>query len=398
MVAKFQGAGVINHRKYTGPVVNFAFVVLPVLPAAILTVCFAVPAAVAQDVASSIEVAEVQAAEMVEAFVAAGGSPGVAVSVGHNGAIIWNSGFGFADLEQRVPVSPEDTKFRVGSIAKPLTALAVAQLRELGALDLDAPVQTYVPSFPEKRGTVTTRLLAGHLAGIRHYRGDEFLSQQHYDTVVDGLAIFAADTLLFEPGSDYSYSTYGWNLISAVVEGASRRSFLEYTADHVFEPLGLDDTVADQVGDIIPGRSRFYEVDPYVDGSFRNSPPVDNSNKWAGGGFLSTSDDLVRFGFAHLEPVTISSETVAMLWESQQTTSGEKTDYGIGWGSGVDEDGRRYAAHTGGSVGGTTWFRVYPDQQLVVAVIGNVSSADWEELPARVADLFLDAVSGSGDE
>lgn len=380
----------IRNPKYAGTVANSALGLA--LFAVTTSMCAGVAprTASAQDVAESVEIAREQAGELIEQFVAKGGSPGVAVSVGHRGEIVWHGGFGFADLEQRVPVSPTDTKFRVGSLAKPITALAVAQLYEAGVLDLDAPIQKYVPSFPEKRATITTRMVAGHTAGIRHYRGAEFLSRRHYDSVTDALEIFAADTLLFQPGSAYSYSTYGWNLISAVVEGAARRDFLEYMEGQVFEPLGLDDTVADQVAEIIPNRSRYYEVDPYIDCAFRNSPFVDNSNKWAGGGFLSTADDLVRFGFEHLEPTTISSETVALLWESQETTDGEKTNYGIGWGSGVDDAGRRFVGHTGGSVGGTTWFRIYPDQQLVVAVIGNVSSADWEGLPGQIAELFLD--------
>jgi len=351
-----------------------------------------VAAEIAADVRASLDVAGEEASALVADFVAGGRSAGVAVSVGYRGEIIWNGGFGFADLEQQVPISPEDTKFRVGSVAKPMTALAVALLYEAGVLDLDAPIQEYVPAFPEKRAAITTRMVAGHTAGIRHYRGDEFLSAVHYDSVADALSIFAADTLLFEPGSDYSYSSYGWNLISAVVEGASRRGFLEYMNEQVFEPLGLDDTVADQVTDIVPCRSRYYEVDRESATGFVNSPFVDNSYKWAGGGFLSTSDDLVRFGFAHLEPKTISAETVALLWESQRTTDGEKTNYGIGWSSGVDDAGRRFVGHNGGSVGGTTWFRIYPDEQLVVAVIANVSSADWDGLPANVANLYLTAV------
>src|SRR5690606_39705998 len=128
-----------------------------------------VTAEIAADVRASLDVAGEEASALVADFVAGGRSAGVAVSVGYRGEIIWNGGFGFADLEQRVPVSPEDTKFRVGSVAKPMTALAVAQLYEAGVLDIDAPIQEYVPAFPEKRATITTRMVAGHTAGIRHY-------------------------------------------------------------------------------------------------------------------------------------------------------------------------------------------------------------------------------------
>src|SRR5438445_10193376 len=90
-----------------------------------------------------------------------------------------------------------------------MTAAAVALLYEQGKLDLDAPVQRYVPSFPDKGVPITTRQLAGHLAGIRHYRGDEFLLNRRFTSVLEGLTIFQGDSLLFPPGTKFSYSTYG---------------------------------------------------------------------------------------------------------------------------------------------------------------------------------------------
>ena len=127
------------------------------------------------------------------------------------------------------PVTPQ-TRFRVGSVAKPMTAVAVAQLVDAGRLDVDAPIQTYAPDFPTKRWPLTTRQVGAHLGGIRHYRGNEFMSNVRYPTVADGLTIFAADSLLHEPGTAYAYSSYGYNLISAVVEGASGEDFLGYMA------------------------------------------------------------------------------------------------------------------------------------------------------------------------
>lgn len=156
--------------------------------------------------------------------------PGVSVAVGANDLIVWAEGFGWADLEQQVPVT-QITRFRIGSVSKPLTAAAAGLLYEQGALDLDAPIQTYVPSFPGKEWPITTRQLMGHTAGIRHYRNDtEGYSAAHFETVTDALSMFANDPLLFEPGSRYSYSSFGFNLLSAVLEGASQRSFLDLCA------------------------------------------------------------------------------------------------------------------------------------------------------------------------
>ena len=307
---------------------------------------------------------------MLEAMRSERGVPGLSAAVGVDGRIVFAEGFGWADVENRVPATSA-TKFRVGSVSKPLTAAAMGLLVEQGRLDLDAPVQQYVPSFPEKPWPVTSRMVAGHLAGIRHYDGEEFLSTEHYDTVLESLEIFADDSLLFEPGARFRYSSYGWNLLSAVVEGASGEEFLPFIDREVFEPLGMLSTVADQVDSIIPHRTRFYEV--ANDGRVYNSPYVDNSYKWAGGGFLSTPSDLVRFGMAHLEGGFLRPETLEEFWTSQRTTAGEETENGVGWFLGTMPDGSPTVSHGGGSIGGVTYLLLLPEAGAVAALTANTS-------------------------
>src|SRR5437867_2889031 len=206
--------------------------------------------------------------------------PGGQVAVAVNGKLVWSEGFGYADAERKKPVTRE-TQFRIASVSKPLTATAVALLYEQGKLDLDAPVQRYVPSFPDKGYPITTRQLAGHHAGIRHYKDREFFLNRRFATVLDGLTIFQDDSLLFPPGTKFSYSSYGWNVISAVVEGAAGQDFLTYMSRNVLRPLGLTHTAPDRVDSLIPNRTRFYERG--ADSGFVPAPPVDNSYKWAGG-------------------------------------------------------------------------------------------------------------------
>ena len=310
--------------------------------------------------------------------------PGLSIAVAVGGKIVWTEGFGWADLENRVPVWPA-TKFRTASISKSLTAGAIGKLLEEGQLDLDAPVQRYVPSFPEKRWTVTTRLLGGHVGGIRHYRGNEFNNKTHYENVVDGLEIFADDSLIHEPGTAYEYSTYGWNLISAVVQGAAGEPFLDYMRRVVFEPTGMNESVAEHVDSLIYHRSRAYLLSE--DGRMINAPYVDNSNKWSGGGFLSTASDLVRYGLAYLGGEFLRQETIDILWTSQHTQDGERTNYGIGWRENI-EDGRRVISHTGGAMGGTTVLVIYPVEGVVVAILTNVQGASQTRNARQVADMF----------
>ncbi len=312
--------------------------------------------------------------------------PGLSAAVGRGSEVLWSEGFGYSDLTHRVSVTPL-TRFRVGSVSKPMTAAALALLVEAGALDLDAPVQTYVPSFPEKVWPVTTRQLAGHIGGIRHYRGMENLSSVRYPDVLSGLEIFSDDPLINEPGTEFVYSSYGWNLISAVVEGAAGEPFLEYMEREVFDALGMENTIADYTQPVIPHRTRFYAKG--LGGQVVNAPYVDNSYKWAGGGFLSTPEDLLVFAAAHAAPGYLRGETLELLFASQTLSDGTETGYGIGWRSDTNDHGETIVSHTGGSVGGRTVMTLNRDTGLIVAIVANLSSAPMSNaLAGRVEELF----------
>jgi len=333
-----------------------------------------------------------QAIEIIEQLMLDTNASGVSVSIGLKNKIIWSEGFGYSDLEQRVIVTPSKSLFRIGSISKPITSIAIGLLYERGLLDINKPVQHYVPSFPiKKKGEITTRLLASHMAGVRHYnKREELLNVKKYSSVLDGLTIFQEDELLYEPGSRYYYSSYGWNLISAVIESASGHNFLDYMTRNVFTPLKLDQVIADQTEKLIPNRGRYYEI---VDNEIANAPFVDNSYKWASGGYLSTSEELVRFGMSFLSQPILKKETVDLLWQSQQSASGYRTGYGFGWKSGTI-NGRSWVGHDGNSIGGTAYFRIYPKEELVIVFLSNTSGLQMGVAPQKIAEIFMDCVSG----
>ncbi len=367
-----------------------------VVLAAVLAValaCLYAPIAQAQPAAAPAplhygEVVE-EARARVRADIAERGYPGIAIAVSVDGETVWSEGFGHADLEHRVPMS-RSVKFRVGSISKSLTAATVASLVEDGRLDLDAPVQQYVPSFPEKAHPITTRQLGGHLGGIRHYQGNENFIRDPYPTVLDGLSIFADDPLLHEPGTAFSYTSHGFNLISAVVEGAAKQPFLDYMREAVFRPLGMRATVADFVTPIIPGRTRYYVRDE--EGRVVNAPFVNNSYKWAGGGFLSTTEDVLRFANAHLDDGFLSKSSRELLFTEQRTRDGEGVGYGFGWFIRTRDDGRRLLSHSGGSVGGTSLMVMEPETRVVVVGLINLTGAN-NGVVREVLDLFIDAAA-----
>ncbi len=327
-----------------------------------------------------------EADRMLRQFASESGSPGLSVSVAQDGRLVWSRGFGYADIEQRVPVEPSTTKFRVGSVVKPMTALALVTLVERGSIDLDADVRRYVPTFPEKAHVFSVRQLAGHLAGIRHYAGDEAYGRKYYASVRESLDIFQSDPLIGVPGAQWKYSSYGYNLLSAVIEQAAGEPFLDTMAKTVFVPLGMTATVPDRLQDIVPHRGRYYLR---RDGHVYNEPEVDNSYKWASGGFLSTTDDLARFGLAHMDDNRVSPAMRRLLWTVQKTASGDATGYGIGWRIVQDAEGNNWIGHGGGSIGGTSQLWLLPEHGLVIAMASNLTELDYADILPRLSALFI---------
>jgi serine beta-lactamase-like protein LACTB, mitochondrial len=323
--------------------------------------------------------------------------PGISVAVSVGGILVWAEGFGFGDLEQGVRVS-RHTKFRLGSTSKPLTAVGVLLLHQRSQLDLDVSVQRYVPSFPDKGQVITTRQLLAHLSGIRHYNEKESKNenQQHYGSVSEALAKFKDDPLVAPPGSKFIYSSYGYTLLSAVVEGATGQKFLSFMHDQVFLPLGMEETVADENEKIIDHRARWYQINS--DGTYRNSPYVDLSYKWAGGGFLSSAEDLARFGSALLQPGFLREDVLLLMFTRQRTNASRQTNYGLGWfvrdkGERVTE---RVFEHDGGTTGGMSWLVIFPDQRVVIAWLMNTDDVVIQDTDLRgIAAPFLDREKNS---
>lgn len=327
--------------------------------------------------------------------------PGLAVAVACEGKIVWSEGFGYAEMETKRPVSPATTRFRIASVSKPLTAAGLMRLVERGELDLDAPVQRYVPDFPvKKEGAITTRLLAGHLGGIRHYRSSaEVFRNEPFGTVHAGLAIFKDDPLVAPPGEEFHYTTFGYSLIGAVMESAAGRDFLEVMEREVWSPLGMDHTRADRAGAVDADRTEFYKGSRL--GGFRPEVPVDCSYKYPGGGLLSTAEDLVKFGSALLAPGFLKRESLTQLFTPQQPRKPSRSSYGIGWGLAINRRGRTFYSHGGDGQGATTLLMILPKARVVIAVLCNLSRAplqcreDLQDL-AKCFDGLAAATAGAG--
>ena len=316
--------------------------------------------------------------------------PGMAISVSQNGKMIWSKGFGYADVASKKKVNPSTTQFRVASISKTLTALAMAKLVEEEKLDLNENINTYIPDFPKKKYDFTVRQVGGHIAGIRHYdytNNENELFNVKKMSIVEGLDIFKNDSLLFKPGSKYNYSTYGWNLLSVVVQNAANKDFIEYMNVAVFNPLKMKSTTIGLVDKEMPNRTAFYikENNKVILG-----PKVSNEYKAAGGGFISTTEDLILFGEEIINPTIVSKNTLAEFVKSQETDKGKKTNYGIGFGVKTVKSNTLRYSHSGGGIGATAFLLVYPEKKLVITILTNLSQVKIRDLVGELENIFIE--------
>lgn len=327
--------------------------------------------------------------------------PGLSVAIGINGEIVWAEGFGWADLDRRVKVTPSH-RFRIGTASTVLTSAAIGLLLEKNALNLDDEVQKYVPEFPRKQWPVTLRQLMGHTGGVRGDGGDEGpLFGQHCERPIEALPTFADRPLLFEPGTEYRFSRYDWIVLSAVVEAAAHEPFLSYMKEQIFEPLAMASTREESAAESIPDRATFYFPRYAADPRYGEDPirEIDLSCYAGASVFLSTPSDLVRFGMAMNGGKLLQPATIQLLQTSQRLKSGQETGYGLGWDlDAVTLAGQpaQTVGHDGDVLGGVvSSLMTFRERGIVVAVTSNISYADTASLALSVAQAFAEEGSGS---
>ncbi len=319
---------------------------------------------------------------------AARGIPGLSVTVAIDGKIIFSEGFGYADLEQRVPVWPT-TKFRIGSVSKPLTAAALVKLVEQGRLDLDAPIQKYVPSFPDKGATITPRMLAGHLGGIRHYKDNEFLNSKHYDNVVAGLAIFQDESSGLPTRDEIQLLQLWIQFAQRRNRESLRRGFSFLHARSRFHSVGTAlYSCRSALGTHRAARAVLHPLERQA----ARERPVHGQQLQVGRGRFC-----VQFGrsgaIRQCAPRTglLAKGIAGAAVHLAETRSGEETGYGMGWFILKSKTGKRIFDHSGGSTGASSELILYPDEHLVIAMVCNyeTNSNVWKfDEKQAIAEAF----------
>ncbi|MDR3717732.1 MAG: serine hydrolase [Bryobacteraceae bacterium] len=327
-------------------------------------------------------------ASLVERHVAARQSTAVSVAVYAGQLPIWTHAAGKADVENDVTATPK-SMFRLASISKPFTAVAVMRLVEMGKVNLDTPIHKYLPQFPKKRWPITLRQLLCHQSGVEWYRGNDMESTRHFPSVTSGLEMFAKDPLVFEPGTRTLYSSYAFNLAGAVIEAVTHRPYAEFVREEVLVPAGIESMRPDDVYAIIPHRASGYRI---RNGQLENCGLTDPSYKAPSGGWVATAEDVVRLARALMRGKILKEETREIMWTPQKLKNGAETGYGLGWVIG-DEHGIRVIEHSGGQPGSNTHLVFVPEKNLAVAVLTNLEDSGAKRLATDILMSLLGSSS-----
>ncbi|MGC2195009.1 MAG: serine hydrolase domain-containing protein [Terriglobales bacterium] len=328
---------------------------------------------------------------LIEKTIAQHRVPGASFALGLGGQVVWSEGFGYSDLENHVKALP-DTAYRTASIGKAMTATAALELVEQHKLELDVPIQTYCPRYPEKHWPVTARDLISHTSGIRHYEGPnadaEAFNTHHYEHVSDALDLIKADPLKQRPGEDMLYTTWGYVVLGCVLEGASHEEYRAFMRKTIFDPAGMTATRDDDPRALIPNRARGYVLEA---GELKNSRWSDMSSKMAAGGWVSTAPDLVRFMNTWMAGRFVPQATMKTMLEPYNLRSGTIDNFGLGWFI-DDYHGMKAGLYGGGTAQVSAMIFFVPEKQLAVAGMFNLEGIPGPEriaLGEAIADVML---------
>jgi len=334
----------------------------PIRTLALLVLVSSLPA-----VAAASDLGDAVAAILAEDYPP--GGPGASAIVVENGEVLFAGASGSADLEHDVPLTAESV-FRLGSITKQFTAVALLMLEEQGKLSLDDPIIKYLPDYPTHGHEITIRHLLTHTSGIFSYTAiPGYMDQKiRNDLTTDELIeVFRAQPMDFAPGERFSYSNSGYVLAGAIIEKVSGQSYAEFIQEHIFGPLGMTHSYYGSASRIIPNRARGYMTN---DDGYAHAPYLSMTQPHAAGSLLSTVGDLARWDAALYTDALLTEESRESLYTPFTFNNGEKSEYALGFIIG-EFRGAESISHGGGINGFVTHAIRLPEQRVYVAVLSN---------------------------
>ena len=311
----------------------------------------------------------------------------ISAGILHKGKINWLEAKGYADLSHHVPAAP-NTIYRIASISKVITAVAVMQLWEKGKIKLDEDALKYIPYFPKKKWKFTVRQILQHTAGLRSYKPGEFNSTVFYPATKDAVGVISNDPLVYKPGTKFLYTTLGYNLLAAIIEDVSGMKFISYLEKNIFEPAGMKFTFAEFQREIIPDKAHGYDKNKFR--KIQNAPMADLSIKFAGGGLVSTSEDILKFAHALLGGKLIKLSTLDSMLVQTKLSNGRLVESGLGFEIKKDSYGSKFIGHYGFGTGFVSLLAIYPEDSTAVVDLINTDDRNLNSPALDLASIILE--------
>ncbi|NER12089.1 serine hydrolase [Leptobacterium flavescens] len=313
---------------------------------------------------------EERANDTINKYINSNSFLGVTAGLYVENCLTYTGGAGFTSKRGQKRAD-SDMLGRIASITKPMTAVAIMQLYEKGMLDLDEPIQTYLPEYPKKpKGDISIRQLLKHTSGVNHYSSNwDALSFTHYPTLIKALDAFKDNELEFEPGTQFLYSSYGYTLLGAIIEKVSQMSYGEYMQKNIWDKANMSHTSLEE-DKKYEKKSRLYLK---VKSTFIKSPKTDLSVIYSAGGVQSTVGDLLKFGEAVLNNKLIDSTSLDMMINATDELAPAIGDdpYGFGWAVYDHPEYGKIIQHSGSQPGTSSFLAIYLDHRVVSVVMSN---------------------------
>jgi D-alanyl-D-alanine carboxypeptidase len=311
--------------------------------------------------------------------------PGLSLAVVQDGRVVKQQGYGFADLELQVPVTPE-TVFEIGSITKQFVAAAVMTLVEQGKIDLNEPASRYLSDLPSAWHEVTVRQLLSHTSGIPDF--EEILGYGAYRTPTTAqqlISVAAAKPLDFQPGAEWHYSNTGYYLLGLIIEKVSGVPYVPLIEKRILEPAGMTRTRSSTPSEVIAGRASGYALE---DGRLVNRDAIQPTAVGGAGDLVSTTGDLVKWNAMLDAQSVLATESYAQIWSNQSLADGSLSGYGFGWFVSPVR-GHRAQEHSGGTAGFSSDILRLPDDRVTVIVLTNSYDANPVGMARHIAAQFV---------
>ena len=318
--------------------------------------------------------------ELIDNSIVMGASGTVSV----NGDYALNMSGGYANKKDNIAFTNK-TLTRTASIAKPMTAIAVLQLYEKGLIDLNAPIQTYIPDFPKKeKGTITVKHLLNHSSGVSAYQSvDEMQSTKEFATLTDAMNVFKDRPLLGTPGVEEFYTSYGYVVLGVLIERVSGQTYEDYMKENIWQKADMQNTGVEKAGATYKNKSQLYHRSNKR--KIRQSKKPNNlSNRVPGGGFYSTTEDIVKFGQAVIDHKLISEETTKLMLQKHDVKY-DGNPYAFGWFLYGQEPNRsELFGHGGEQTGVSAQLMIVPSRNIVIVIMSNTSGSYDDVIRASV--------------